>query len=161
VTLSRRSSITDVAATVAAVLRESSFTAVLTGGACATIYSGGAYQSYDLDYVIQAGGRKRALDEAMARAGFARAGDRYEHPKVRFFVEFVRGPLAIGDDVAVRPTMASRGSGANARPLTHRCVPGSTGGVLSLERSPEPRCGDRHRGTSSGQSGGDSPLERA
>jgi hypothetical protein len=111
VTLSRRSSITDVAATVAAVLRESSFTAVLTGGACATIYSGGAYQSYDLDYVIQAGGRKRALDEAMARAGFARAGDRYEHPKVRFFVEFVRGPLAIGDDVAVRPTMLRVGRG--------------------------------------------------
>jgi hypothetical protein len=111
VTLSRRSAITAVAGVVADALRDARFTAVLTGGACAAIYSAGAYQSHDLDFVIQAGGNRRALDHAMASAGFARDGDRYVHPRARFYVEFLRGPLAVGDDVQIRPTALKVGKG--------------------------------------------------
>ncbi len=110
-TLSAKSSIGDVAATVAAVLREAGFVAVLTGGACAAIYSAGAYTSHDLDFVLRSGGNRRALDEAMAVAGFTRRHDRYVHRAARFFVEFVRGPLAIGDDVEVRPVALRVGRG--------------------------------------------------
>jgi hypothetical protein len=102
-TLSRRASLEAVIGAVAAALREAGFTAVLTGGACATVYSGGAYQSHDLDFIVQSGGSQRALEAALATVGLRRTGDRYIHPKTKFFVEFVRGPLAIGDDVTIRP----------------------------------------------------------
>lgn len=39
----------------------------------------------------------------MATTGFTRDGDRYVHPATPFFVEFPRGPLAIGDDVEIKP----------------------------------------------------------
>ena len=110
-TLTRRSTLVDVAATVAAALREAGFTAVLTGGACATIYSDGAYQSHDLDFIIRGGGNRAALDAAMARAGFARSHDRYVHPATEFFVEFPRGPLSIGDDVNIKPADLKVGRG--------------------------------------------------
>ena len=102
-TLTRRSSLEEVIAAVATALGGAGFTAVLTGGACATVYSGGAYQSHDLDFVVQAGGNQQTLETALARVGFLRKSDRYVHPRTSFFVEFVRGPLAIGDDLAIRP----------------------------------------------------------
>lgn len=102
-TIGPRSTIADVAAAVSAALESAGFRAVLTGGACATIYSAGAYQSHDLDFILEAGGGQRALDRAMTLLGFQRQSDRYIHPKTTFFVEFPRGPLAIGDDTAIRP----------------------------------------------------------
>ena len=39
----------------------------------------------------------------MGNVGFVRRGDRYVHPRTRFYVEFPRGPLAIGDDLRIRP----------------------------------------------------------
>jgi hypothetical protein len=111
VTLTRRSSLADVAAVVATALRQAGFRAVLTGGACAAIYSDGACQSQDLDFVVQSGGSQRALDEALAGAGFTRHGDRYAHPRTRFFVEFPRGPLAIGGDAAIVPVELTLATG--------------------------------------------------
>ena len=99
----RRTSIRDVAAAVGRALREAGFDAVLTGGACATIYSHGAYVSHDLDFIIRAGGGRAALDAALAGLGFKRAHDRYVHPDTPFFVEFPRGPLSIGNDTNIRP----------------------------------------------------------
>ena len=43
------------------------------------------------------------MDVRMKRVGFVRSGDRYVHPSARFYVEFPRGPLAIGRDDAVKP----------------------------------------------------------
>ncbi len=101
--ITRRSTIGDVAAIVATALRAAGFDAILTGGACAAIYSAGVYISHDLDFIIRAGGGRAALDEALAAAGFARKHDRYVHPRTAFFVEFPRGPLSIGDDTNIRP----------------------------------------------------------
>ena len=98
-----RSTIRDVAAVVATALRAAGFDAVLTGGACAAIYSAGAFVSHDLDFIIRSGGGRAALDAALASVGFARAHDRYVHPKTSLFVEFPRGPLSIGDDTNIRP----------------------------------------------------------
>jgi hypothetical protein len=103
VPITRRSTIADVAAVVATALRVAGFDAVLTGGACAAIYSAGASVSHDLDFIIRAGGGRSAVDDALAAVGFARRHDRYVHPKTPFFVEFPRGPLSIGDDTNIRP----------------------------------------------------------
>ena len=92
-----------VAASVARALAGSGIRAVLTGGACATLLTDGAYQSQDLDFILEGDVRQKDLDEAMASAGFRRERDRYVSPDSPFFVEFPRGPLAIGRDLSIKP----------------------------------------------------------
>lgn len=76
---------------------------MLTGGACASIYSAGSFQSVDLDFVLQEGVTRTRLDAAMATVGFRRQEDRYVHPLATFYVEFPAGPLAVGSDYRIRP----------------------------------------------------------
>ncbi len=47
---------------------------------------------------------QQKLDAALGDIGFARTGDRYVHPETQFWVEFPRGPLAVGGDDKIRPT---------------------------------------------------------
>lgn len=103
-TLTARSTLRDVARVVGGALADGGIDATLTGGACATIYSAGEYQSLDLDFILGGDVKRKRLDEAMAAAGFRRFADHYVHPKTKFFVEFPRGPLSIGRDVGIRPT---------------------------------------------------------
>jgi hypothetical protein len=102
-TLSETSSLRDVALVVGASLEGHGISAVLTGGACASLHSDGAYSSLDLDFILTSAVKQSTLDEAMATVGFERRGDRYVHPHAPFWVEFPRGPLAVGGDYKVRP----------------------------------------------------------
>lgn len=68
--------------------------AVLTGGACAGIYSGGSYSSRDVDFVLEGRVELPELDAAMASLGFARQGDRYVHPSRPSGSGFPGGPWA-------------------------------------------------------------------
>jgi len=122
VALRANASLKEVAIVVGDALRRHGIHAVLTGGACASIYTGGRYSSVDADFVL-AGETKRAqLDAAMASLGFVRERDRYVHPSLAFFVEFPRGPLAIGADHRVRPVqLTSRGKRALALSPTDSC----------------------------------------
>ena len=120
--LSARSSLAEVAGCVAQALARSGVRAVLTGGACATLYSRGAYQSSDLDFVLQSAVTPRELDAVMKTVGFRRAGDRYEHPRTAFFVEFPAGPLGIGADIDVRPVVYKIGRiGVRSLSATDAC----------------------------------------
>lgn len=110
-TISSTSTLTEVAVAVAGALSDAGIDAVLTGGACATAYSRGAYLSHDLDFIVRRGGSRRSLDDAMRTVGFHRDGDRYVHPDSTFFVEFPRGPLAIGDDLDIQPVRLSISGG--------------------------------------------------
>lgn len=109
--LSRRSTLPVVARTVGQALTRHGVNAVLTGGACASFYTRGTYTSRDVDFVVIGLTTGRALDEAMATIGFRREADRYVHPAVRFYVEFPRGPLAIGEDLKIRPRRYETSSG--------------------------------------------------
>ena len=106
------STLQEVALTVAAVLSERQIRAVLTGGACVSIYTDGLYVSKDVDFVIESAGPglQRRLDEALARLGFARDGDRYVHDLTPFFVEFPPGPLSIGADLRITPVAVKVGA---------------------------------------------------
>jgi hypothetical protein len=106
--LSRRSSLADVAVATGDVLRRAGIRAVLTGGACANLYSGGVYQSSDADFVLAGHCSTNDVDRALSTLGFAREGDRYVHPLISFFVEFPSGPLGIGRDLRIRPVWRSR-----------------------------------------------------
>lgn len=103
-----RSSLADVAVAVGDALRKAGIHAVLTGGACANLYSGGAYQSMDADFVISGSPTIDDLNRALGKLGFKRRGDRYLHKRVPFFVEFPRGPLGIGGDVRIRAVWRTR-----------------------------------------------------
>jgi hypothetical protein len=103
VRLDERSSLPVVAGAVGAALADHGIRAVLTGGACASLYTRGRYQSRDMDFIVTGSPTQALLDAALAALGFVRKGDRYVHPRVPFYVEFPRGPLAIGNDYRIRP----------------------------------------------------------
>ena len=117
-----RSSLADVAVVVGDALRRAGIRAVLTGGACANLYSGGAYQSMDADFILSGSPALEDLNYALNALGFRRRGDRYVHPRVPFFVEFPRGPLGIGQDVQIRAVWrARRGAKTLALSATDSC----------------------------------------
>ena len=120
--LTSRSGLAAVAACVAEALARASIRAVLTGGACATLYSEGKYQSFDLDFILQSATTTRDLDNAMRGIGFRRIGTHYEHPRARFLVEFPAGPLGIGGDLDIRPITYRIGKvGIQALSATDSC----------------------------------------
>jgi hypothetical protein len=56
-----------------------------------------------MDFILLRSVAQAELDAALRSIGFRRRGDRYLHPRTRFYVEFPRGPLAIGGDYRIRP----------------------------------------------------------
>lgn len=120
--LTARSSLAVVAACVGDALARSKIRAVLTGGACATLYSKGEYQSSDLDFILQSAVKPQELDAVMASIGFRRAGNYYRHSKTAFIVEFPAGPLGIGRDIDIRPVVFRiAGIGVRALSATDSC----------------------------------------
>jgi hypothetical protein len=103
VRITERSGLGAVAVAVGDALRRHGIKAVLTGGACASLYTRGAFQSADMDFILTGPAKQSQLDAAMATLGFTRKGDRYVCRRTRFYVEFPRGPLAIGNDYDIRP----------------------------------------------------------
>ena len=96
---------------VGASFNRHGISAVLTGGACASLHSEGAYSSLDIDFVLTSAVKQATLDDAMAAVGFRRDGDRFVHDEVPFWVEFPRGPLAVGSDYTIRPTVVQGDAG--------------------------------------------------
>lgn len=89
---------------VAVHLKKRGIDTVLVGGAVVSIYSNGAYQSGDLDF-IRTSIFVTKLEESMAEIGFQKRGRHYVHPKCKhLFVEFPGGPpLGIGEDNSIVP----------------------------------------------------------
>jgi hypothetical protein len=108
--MTRRTPLRDVALLVGDALRRHAIRAVLTGRACATIYSEGSYTSSDVDFVLEGRIRQAELDSAMSTLGFRREGDRFIHRRSDFWVEFPRGPLAVGEDCDLRAVMLPGGA---------------------------------------------------
>lgn len=76
---------------------------ILVGGAVAAIYSDGIYKSGDLDLVLKTY-VEETLTEVMESIGFQKSSGRhYIHPKCDKFVEFMFGPVGIGDDIKIKP----------------------------------------------------------
>lgn len=78
---------------------------ILVGGAVVSVYSKDAYRSGDLDFVKEdLFVRQESLDEAMAEIGFRRQTRHFAHPECKhLFVEFVSGPVGIGEDTEIVP----------------------------------------------------------
>ena len=114
------SPLAQVARVVASCLYKHDIDAVLTGGACASLYTRGVYLSSDLDFVV-GNVRQRDLDRAMETIDFQRAAKLYRHPETEFFVEFLPGPLGIGRDLDIQPVSWKRDSTLRILSATDSC----------------------------------------
>jgi hypothetical protein len=72
--------------------------AVLSGGACVSIYTGNRYQSFDLDFVEMVPSSRRRIEGALLEIGFAEKDRYFMHPDTDFIIEFPAGPLAVGSE---------------------------------------------------------------
>ena len=87
----------ELAAYVDTNLKKEGIAVVLSGGACAAIYSDNKYVSKDLDFVAQFSLDQDELNNIMDEIGFKRKGKHFYHPNTDFFIDFIPGPLSIGD----------------------------------------------------------------
>jgi len=92
----RNASLRRLALLVGDRLRRRGVEAVLTGGACVSIYTRNRYQSYDLDFVLLAAQDKKAAGEALRELGYRPDGRHFRHSDTPFLVEFLAPPLSIG-----------------------------------------------------------------
>ena len=88
----------DLAFEIGTALAREGIVVVLSGGGAAATYAPEAYQTRDLDFVVQS---VRARVEPVLELGFRPRGKSgmYEHPDVVYTLEFPLGPLAVGDTV--------------------------------------------------------------
>ena len=85
-------------------LSKAGIESVLVGGAVVAIYSKGAFQSGDLDFVVGAGVRSK-IQMVLEGLGFQSVRSRhFEHPDCpHLIIEFPPGPVSIGDDHQIKP----------------------------------------------------------
>ena len=96
---------------VAAHLEGRGIGVTLVGGSAASIHSRGAYQSGDLDFVTEDLFAREQVDPAMEELGFLPQGRHFVHPECpHLFVDFVPGPLGIGEDTRIQPMEVREGA---------------------------------------------------
>jgi hypothetical protein len=97
-TITRQSTLLEVAALVSDALRNADIEATLCGGSAVTIYSENAYLSRDLDFVTSA--LIEDLSPALEPLGFRHTGvprlSQFHHPLIEWYLEFPASPLAFG-----------------------------------------------------------------
>ncbi len=81
-------------------LRAKGIEMVLSGGACVSIYSNGKYASMDLDMIHTSllAPKRSLIREAMNELGFIEQGRYFSHAETDIFVEFPKGPPAVGEE---------------------------------------------------------------
>jgi phosphopentomutase len=93
----KKISLGELAGLVSEKLKEKGIEAILVGGACATIYSQGRSQSYDLDYVVYEDIKK--IREALSELGFYEKSKYFQRRDCKWLIEFVPSPVAVGREI--------------------------------------------------------------
>jgi hypothetical protein len=102
--IARRTALPEVAGSVAAVLRSIDLDPVVVGGSAVTLHVPSIYTSLDIDMVIVEGideAHKVPLVNAMKTLGFSLENQMFVHRESPYTVDFVPGPVQVGDDVIV------------------------------------------------------------
>jgi hypothetical protein len=97
--------IVELAALICDSLRKEGLRAVLSGGACAEIYSNNKYVTGDLDFVVNYfwPENDKKIERVMAGLGFDKNGRIYINKSVAYSIEFPPGPLSIGEEYQIKP----------------------------------------------------------
>jgi len=97
-----------LAAVVCDALERRGLTAVLTGGACVTMYAEGKYVSKDLDFIIAPQDRMADVEAALAGLGYSARGRVYVHQEVDMAVDVgCRWPPSVGREILKTPRARS------------------------------------------------------
>lgn len=93
----RDMSMEELAGYVCSQLENEGIKTVLSGGSCVEIYSEGKYTSDDIDLVDRFNGGHTKIKNIMVQLGFKEYNRYFVHEDTRYFIEFPRGPLGVGD----------------------------------------------------------------
>ncbi len=91
----------EFAAVVVQQLEKHGISCVLVGGACVSIYTEEKHASRDLDFISPYS--HQAITNALSEIGFTKEGRYFSHPKSELYVEFPSGPVAIGNQIPIKP----------------------------------------------------------
>lgn len=103
-------SLGDLAFLVSDHFRKRSIEALLTGGACVSLYTKNAYRSFDLDFVLRHHQEPRRIKAAMEELGFHLESGRFIHPDSEYFVEILPPPPSVGEEPIRRSAIRRRGA---------------------------------------------------
>ena len=94
-------SMAELAAYVCSSLEKNGIDTVLSGGCCVEIYSNSRYISDDIDLIDRFNGGHRKIKEVMESIGFKEYSIKryFVHKDTKYFIEFPRAPLGVGDEV--------------------------------------------------------------
>ena len=90
-------SMEELAGYVCSQLEKEGIKTVLSGGSCVEIYSQGKYTSDDIDLIDRFNGGHTQIKNVMFLLGFNEHNRYFVHEDTRYFIEFPRGPLGVGD----------------------------------------------------------------
>ncbi|MGB5505210.1 MAG: hypothetical protein WBM70_00840 [Sulfurovum sp.] len=90
-------SMEELAGYVCSQLEKEGIKTVLSGGSCVEIYSQGKYTSDDIDLIDRFNGGHTKIKNVMVQLGFKEHNRYFVHEDTRYFIEFPRGPLGVGD----------------------------------------------------------------
>ena len=89
----------ELAGYVCSTLKKNGIHAVLSGGACVSIYSQEKYVSLDLDFIDTAiFSERKKIKAVMESLGFSEHNRYFKHTDTKFFIEFPAGPLGVGKE---------------------------------------------------------------
>ena len=93
--ISRKTTLTELAAIVCSTLKDHGIEAILTGGSAVTVYSQNEYESGDLDFITHA--KEKELSKVLSTIGFKKSGKSFNHKDTEYFLEFPGSVIQIGD----------------------------------------------------------------
>jgi hypothetical protein len=100
----------DLAFIVSDHFQKKSIDAILTGGACVTLYTDNAYRSFDLDFVLRRYQEPQLIKAVMKELGFRLENGRFIHPDSEYFVEILPPPPSVGEEPIRRTARRRRGA---------------------------------------------------
>ena len=98
-------SLGELAAYVCTHLHENDIHCVLTGGACVSIYTENRYESFDLDFIENMASKRKDIMNALSQIGFYEENRYFKHKDSKYFIEFPKGPLAVGQEPVREPNV--------------------------------------------------------